>query len=310
MESPNLFQTSTIISVPKPPKISSLNDYWLVAPTSIAMKVFECLVLRYLKSATDSPLDSHQFAYSLNRSVEDAVCLGLHHVLEHLDHPNIDDSFAFNTIIPSKLFIKLRSLNVNPQICKWILDFHLDRTQTVKVNTQLSEPLTLSTSAPQRCVLSPLLFTLFTNDCRSNSSPVLIFKFSDDTTIEGLITSADESAYLVEVERSVDWCANKYLDLILAKAKEMIIHFRKDKMAATPLAIKGQQVEIVDSFKFSGTTIANTLKWDINAESIAKKAQQCIFFLRQLKKFRVSKSMLTQSYRAIVESMLTFSVTL
>ena len=42
-------------------------------------------------------------------------------------------------------------------------------------------------------------------------------------------------------------------------------------MAVTPLAIKGQQVEIVDSFKFLDTTIANTFKWDINAETIAKK---------------------------------------
>ena len=65
----------------------------------------------------------------------------------------------------------------------------------------------------------------------------------------------------------------------------------------------------MDSFKFLGTTIANTLKWDINAETIAKKAQQHTFFLRQLKKFRVSKTVLTQFYRAAIESVLTFSIT-
>ena len=69
----------------------------------------------------------------------------------------------------------------------------------------------------------------------------------------------------------VDWCVSNDLELIVAKTKEMIRDFRKDKMAVTPLAIKGQQVEIVDSFKFLDTTIANTLKWDINAETIAKK---------------------------------------
>ena len=37
----------------------------------------------------------------------------------------------------------------------------------------------------------------------------------------------------------------------------------------------------MDSYKFLGTTIANTLKWDTNAETIAKrKAQQRMFFLR------------------------------
>ena len=84
---------------------------------------------------------------------------------------------------------------------------------------------------------------------------------------------------------------------------------RKNKTAMTPLAIREQQVELVDSFRFLGTTITNTLKWDINAETIAKKAQQRMFFLRQLKKFRVSKTILTQFYRTVIESVLTFSIT-
>ena len=62
----------------------------------------------------------------------------------------------------------------------------------------------------------------------------------------------------------------------------------------TPLTNSEQQVELVDSFEFLGTTIANTLKWDINAETIAKKAQQRMFFLRQLKQFRANKSIVTQ----------------
>ena len=115
---------------PPKPKVPSLNDYRPVALTSITMKVFERLVLRYLKTATDSLLDPHQFAYRANRSVEDAACLGLHHVLKHLDCPNIcarilsiDYSLAFSTIILHKFFNKLRLLNVNTQMCKWISDF-------------------------------------------------------------------------------------------------------------------------------------------------------------------------------------------
>ena len=60
---------------------------------------------------------------------------------------------------------------------------------------------------------------LFTNDCRSNSSSPLIFKFSDGTTIEGLITNADESAYREEVEWVVEWCTNNDLELNVAKSK-------------------------------------------------------------------------------------------
>ena len=45
------------------------------------------------------------------------------------------------------------------------------------------------------------------------------------------------------------------------------------------------------------------------AEIIAKKAQQRMFFLRQLKMFRVNKTILTQLYRAVTERVLTFSIT-
>ena len=79
----------------------------------------------------------------------------------------------------------------------------------------------------------------------------------------------------------VDWCTKNDLELNVAMTKEMIIDFRKNKTAMTPLAIREQQFELVDSYKFLGTTIANTLKWDTNAETIAKrKAQQRMFFLR------------------------------
>lgn len=65
----------------------------------------------------------------------------------------------------------------------------------------LSKKITLNTGTPQGCVLSPLLFTLFTTDCVSRHSSVKMIKFSDDTTLEGLISLSDESAYRAEVEK-------------------------------------------------------------------------------------------------------------
>ena len=46
-----------------------------------------------------------------------------------------DYSSAFSTIISHKLFNKLRLLNGNTQMCKWILDFLLNRTQVLSTGT-------------------------------------------------------------------------------------------------------------------------------------------------------------------------------
>ncbi len=77
----------TIIPVPKKPKITGLNDYRPVALMSVAMKSFKRLVLAYLKASAGPLLDPLQFACRANRSVDDAVNMGLHFILQHLDRP-------------------------------------------------------------------------------------------------------------------------------------------------------------------------------------------------------------------------------
>lgn len=315
-EVPVIFKTSTIVPVPKKPKISSLNDFRPVALTPVAMKVLERFVLKYLKTVTDPLMDPHQFAYRANRSVEDAVALALHHVLQHLDSTPkayarilfIDFSSAFNTIIPVKLADKLNNFSIDPHINFWISDFLKQRPQRVRIDSLVSDVRVLSTGAPQGCVLSPLLFTLFTNDCLSTDDSVLIFKFSDDTTLEGLISNADETGYRAEVNRMVNWCQSNDLELNVAKTKEIIVDFRSQKTPILPLTIDGQDVEIVDKFKFLGTTISNDLKWEANARAAAKKANQRLHFLRQLKKFRANRDILMLFYRATIESVLAFSL--
>jgi len=85
-----------------------------------------------------------------------------------------NSSVAFNTIVRVKLVIKLRSLGLNTSLCNWILNFLMGRPQVVKMGSltssvlTLSTPsyvLTMSTGAPQGCILSPLLYALYTHDC-------------------------------------------------------------------------------------------------------------------------------------------------
>lgn len=64
------FRCSTIISVPKKPCMTGLNDYRPVSLTSVVMKSF-----------AKGPL---QFAYWANRSADDIVNMELHYILQHL----------------------------------------------------------------------------------------------------------------------------------------------------------------------------------------------------------------------------------
>uniref|UniRef100_A0A9J8BSP0 Reverse transcriptase domain-containing protein n=1 Tax=Cyprinus carpio carpio TaxID=630221 RepID=A0A9J8BSP0_CYPCA len=201
-EVPSCFKRTTIVPVPKKPKITGLNDYRPVALTSVVMKSFEKLVLAYLKDITGPLLDPLQFAYRANRSVDDAINMGLHFILQHLDKTGtyvrilfVDFSSAFNTIISTALQTKMTQLSVPSSICQWITSFLTDRQQLVRLGKIMSNSCSTNTGAPQGCVLSPLLFSLYTNDCTFKDPSVKLLKFADDTTVIGLIQDGDESAY-------------------------------------------------------------------------------------------------------------------
>ena len=58
-----------------------------------------------------------------------------------------------------------------------------------------------------------------------------------------------------------------------------------------------------------GTIINQDLIWELNIRSLTKKAQQRMFLLQQLKKFNQPKTMMVHFYAAIMESILTSSIT-
>ncbi|KAI5606905.1 gastrula zinc finger protein XlCGF28.1-like [Silurus asotus] len=246
----------------------------------------------------------------------------------------IDFSSAFNTIIHQHLIEKLSLLGLNTSLCNWILDF--------LTGNSISSSTTLSTGAPQGCVLSPLLFTLLTYDCVAMHSSKHIIKFADDMTVLGLISKNDELAYREEVQRLTAWCGANNLSLNVDK--KMVVDFKRAQSDHSPLIINRSSVEIVKITKFQilptgylmfkpGNTRDlkagplspsshffsvqispfaprhYTEHWSPSGLSITKKAQQCLYFLRRLRKAHLPPNILTTFYRGTIESILSSCIT-
>ena len=200
-----------------------MNDLRPIAVTSVPMKVCERLVLNDLKSKVALHLDPMQFAFQKDRNTEDVILTLLELLYAHLERTRFgnsarvlffDFSSAFNTIQPHLLVKKLLDINVPCGLIRWTLDYLTNRSQYVKIGqSSISNVISSSTGAPQGTALAPFLFTLYTSDCRSQSSKCPLIKFADDTALIGLISKDDDSAFLSQVDSFVNHCDANYLEL-------------------------------------------------------------------------------------------------
>jgi hypothetical protein len=86
---------------------------------------------------------------------------------------------------------------------------------------------------------------------------------------------------------------------------EMIVDYRKRRAEHAPIHIDRAVVERVEIFKFIDVHITNKLSWSKQTKKVVKKARQCLFPLRRLKRFGIGPQILKKFYRCTIESILT-----
>lgn len=310
---PTLWKKSTIIPLPKKPRPSELNHYRPVALTPIASKCYEKLILRTILSTVNPQLDKHQFAYKARRGTKDAVVCLLHSLLQHLEVSGnsaavlfVDLSSAFNTIQRHQMIKKLLKLNVAPHCIHLIHSFLSNRPQAVRIGSVTSDTTITNTGAPQGCVLSPFLYTLYTNDCISPSTITTYYKYSDDTAILALLNDYTSiAAYHDTISHFTHWCTDNFLHLNFEKTKELVFN----APSLSRISIHGNMIEQVEKFKYLGLTLDNKLTFDYHIKDIHKRSQQRLHILRKLSSLYIAPHLLLLLYTSIIQPILLYCST-
>lgn len=209
---------------------------------------------------------------------------------------------------PHILLEKLDKYNLHPSLQLWILDFLTNRTQFVKTSKECSSSLTINTGAPQGCVLSAFLFIVYTNDMRSKDDNSEVIKYADDTIVLGLIKNQLEDHYFNTIKYVLNYCNDSYLDLNVAKTKEMIIDFRKNQSEKKKVVIKGTEVASCSEYKYLGCIIQEDLKWERHTEEQTKKCNKRMYLLRILNNINMDGRILALYYNSMISSVLTYVI--
>ena len=204
-----------------------------VALTALVMKSFEKIAKDVQLNSVQENVDPLQFTYrSVSGWMMQQAVLTLM-ILTQLEGVKtfvrlvfIDFSSAFNCIQPHMLAECFQNHHISPSLICWLMDFLTARSQCVRVNGVFSDVLSSSTGSPQGCVLSPLLFLLYTNECQSKYAHHHSVKFVDDSVIVSFLNNDDPDHGPV-VSDFTDWCKASFLAINVSQTKEMILEQHK-----------------------------------------------------------------------------------
>ncbi|KAI3368527.1 hypothetical protein L3Q82_025539, partial [Scortum barcoo] len=173
-------------------------------------------------------MDTLQFAYQPNISVDDALIYMLHRTYTHLDTPDASAAVCGSAELHFR--------------------YHPEQHRGTTGNSAGTVPL----------------YTIYTVDFQHNTSNCFLQKFSDNTAVVGLIREDEEEEYKKTIKEFVNWSEHNHLILNTTKTKEVIVDFRKRRRRRdqpTPISIRGTEVEVVSSHRYLGVQLDEKLDW-------------------------------------------------
>ena len=167
--SPPSMVLSTVIPIPKNAR-KSANDssnYRGIALNSPIGKLFELVILCSHRDALCT--SDLQFGYKKGLSTSSCTFVASEVIQHYLNGNNdvhvmlLDASKAFDCVHYITLFRQLLSKNFCPLVAKVLLYMHVNQSVRVRWNSYLSEEISVSNGVKQGGILSPVLFSIYTD---------------------------------------------------------------------------------------------------------------------------------------------------
>ena len=225
---PRQLKDAKIIPLFKSGDTSVLDNYRPIALLTTFSKILEKIVCNRLTEYLENNklVSSFQFGFRKKHSTLHPLLMFSNKITEALENKEhciaifCDLKKAFDTVDHNILFIKLAKLGVKGTSIKWFRRYLSERQQSVYLNNQTSEKMSITVGVPQGSILGPLLFLIYINDLPL-CSEFLSLLFADDTT---LLLSHSNFEFLV------NW--------VNQELKKLSFFFRQHKLALHSLKTK------------------------------------------------------------------------
>lgn len=289
---PDDWKVATIVPVPKVNRPKNAEDFRPVNMLPILEKLIETVVKNQLMIyiVQNDLLTKFQSAYRDRHSCETALNLVLAKWKEiratgdHILAVFLDLKRAFETIDRKRLIEKLKSFGFAPKAIVWFEGYLSNRSQRTRVNGHTSGSVYNDLGVPQGSVLGAILFILYINDLPSHLMNAFVNLFADDTLIyiHGRNMDMLRERMNGELDKINHWLRLNKLKLNVSKTKVMVIGHSASATAINSILMDGEELEMVNQFKYLGVMIDHKLKFEDNVDYVCKKVAKKVGVLSRL----------------------------
>lgn len=275
---PDEWLKSTFMAIPKINNAKKCNDHRLISLMSHMLKIFLKIIHNRLFKKCEANMGELQFGFKEAMGTREALfCTQIlvqkcNDVKKDVFICFIDYEKAFDTIQHDKLIEILQTIGLDTKDIRIIKNLYWNQSAVLKINDVLAENLTIQRGVRQGCILSPLLFNLYSEQIfkeaineidsgiKVNGKYINNIRYADDTTV---IADSPEDLQTL-LNRINEASLRAGLKMNAKKTKFMIISRNKTPYDNVAIKISNKIIERVHSFKYLGSWLYE--KWDSNKE--------------------------------------------
>lgn len=302
---------------------SEPKNYRPISLANTVLKIFTSMMTNRLTAWRKQEKNECKFqgAYKAGSGCEDLVFVLKSIIQCQLDHKNgllfalfVDLSQAFDSIIHSKLYLKLAKLGVSNKFIRLIMCLYTQATAKIRTKCSQSEKFKIGKGVLQGETLSPILFTIFIEDLidhleKSKIPGLLLGKiivhvlmYADD-----IVLLASNAIYLQsKIDLLVNYFKENELKVNLGKTK-VVIFRNRNKLRVIPNFFWAEdEIEVVDSYTYLGVpfhahhNVSSPYNYFLHKANSAETSLFKLFYKSGLRTFKNRNKLFESMVRSVL----------
>jgi len=285
---PNQWVCSIFIPLPKKTNARKCEDHRLISLMSHTLKVFLKIIHQRIYKKCERDISDSQFGFRQGLGTREALVATQVLVQNCYDQRKdvclcfIDYEKAFDRVQHYKLMQLLKKLDIDQKDIRCIENLYWHQTARIKLGDNMSNTIQVRRGVRQGCVLSPLLFNLYSEavfqgalrdvemGIRVNGVWINNVRYADDTVL--IADNIHDLQQLVNVvgEQS----ESMGLNINTKKTKFMIISRNLNTFENASITFNAMAIERVDKFKYLGTWLCEDWTSDKEVKCRIEQARQ------------------------------------